>query len=64
MNKVEKMKAELRKKIEKIQSECLHKNLTYEYGADLGNWSKSDDCYWIAYHCPDCSKRWRVDTKK
>ena len=64
MNKVDKLKKKFQEKIEKIQSECPHENLNSEYGADTGNWSKSDDCYWIAYQCPDGSKRWRVETKK
>ena len=45
MNKVDKLKKKFQEKIEKIQSECPHENLNSEYGADTGNWSKSDDCY-------------------
>lgn len=63
MNKVEKLKKKFSEKIEKIQSECPHENLEAEHGADLMNWSRSDDCFWIAYYCPDCSKRWRDEWK-
>jgi hypothetical protein len=44
-----------------LQSICQHPNVIKKYESDTGNWCRSDDSYWIRYHCPDCDKRWTVD---
>jgi len=35
--------------------------LTGKYGANTGNWSSTDDSYWVDFHCPLCDKRWTED---
>lgn len=53
---------EAKAKIKHIQEyKCSHPNATKEYKADTGNYSKSDDRYWIDYSCPDCGKHWSKD---
>lgn len=52
----------LRDEIKEIQESCLHQNATFKYDSDTGNWDKSQDRYWRDYHCPDCDKRWSVDS--
>ena len=44
-----------------LQEECTHPGLVGTYKADTGNWSRSDDAYWVEFRCPDCSKRWDED---
>ena len=46
-----------------LQMECEHENVSHEYKADTGNYSKSDDAYWIEHRCPDCAKFWTTDQK-
>ena len=36
------------------QKECKHKRIVYDYGANTGNYSPSDDCYWVTVECLDC----------
>jgi len=45
-------------KISELREVCPHDDLTYKYCGDTGNYDKSQDCYWIEWHCHDCSKRW------
>lgn len=54
IRKLEEQKDDIRKK-------CRHTNAVAEYGSDTGNWCKSDDSYWINYHCYDCGDRWVKD---
>lgn len=45
-------------KIQSIQSECPHESGVYAYGANTGNWSDSDDSYWIRCVCGSCDLNW------
>lgn len=57
--KLEAVIAEAQKAIKSLQETCNHSgNLTYQYYGSSGNWSKSDDEYWMEWHCKDCDKRW------
>lgn len=40
--------------IKAVQEECEHPLYTAKYGGNTGNWSSSDDSYWVDFHCPDC----------
>lgn len=40
------------------QINCEHEYKESVHRADTGNYSKSDDSYWIKYECPDCNHRW------
>ena len=55
--------AKSREKLAKIQNSCPHpeKDCTHEFGANTGNWSPSDDCYWTNYKCYRCGKVWTAD---
>lgn len=48
-------------KINELQESCMHANVEKEHRGSTGNWSKSDDGYWIEFNCPDCRKRWTED---
>jgi len=48
----------LRKEIDELMEQCPHTHTVHAYGGNTGNWSKSDDCYWIDFKCYDCGKRW------
>jgi FPC/CPF motif-containing protein YcgG len=50
----------INKMIQEIQNNCEHVNSEFKYGADTGNYSKSDDLYWKDYFCQKCKKSWRV----
>lgn len=39
------------------QTECKHRRIIYEYGANTGNYAPSDDCYWVTVECIDCGNR-------
>ena len=41
-----------------LQEECAHPALVGIFRSDTGNWSRSDDVYWVEFKCPDCGKRW------
>jgi len=45
--------------IGELQQQCDHSGeVTYKYAGSSGNWSKSDDEYWMEWHCMDCGKHW------
>lgn len=44
--------------IQLLQSICPHPTPTKRYRGDTGNYDKSEDTYWIEWHCPDCEKHW------
>lgn len=44
--------------IEMLRNQCAHPDATCEYGADVGNYDPSENCYFVKYTCPDCGKRW------
>lgn len=58
---IEKRAAQAAADLAVLRQECMHPNVTKNYGADTGNWCKSDDRYWIDYSCPDCKKKWTTD---
>jgi cell division protein FtsB len=67
-NSTKKKVAALDKEIEKLveernklRSKCKHVNAVHKYCGSTGNWSKSDDCYWIEYLCYDCGKVWSTE---
>ena len=57
--KIEVLQEELNTQIKILQENCDHQgDLTYEYQGSSDGWSRSDDDYWIDWHCNDCGKRW------
>ena len=46
-----------------VQTACPHLDLVSTPGSSTGGWDYNSDSYWISYHCQDCDKRWRVDSK-
>ena len=62
-----------RKLVEQIESleavldsfvaKCSHPKefLIKEYKSSYGNYDKTQDCYWINFHCKVCDKRWQED---
>lgn len=44
-----------------IQDNCPHENLVGTYKSDTGNWDRSNDSYWINFHCNICDKFWTED---
>lgn len=52
---------EARLELNALQEECTHPLLTGTFKSDTGNWSRSDDVYWVEFVCPDCGKRWDED---
>jgi hypothetical protein len=57
--KIEVLQKELHAQIKLLQEHCDHQDdLTHEYQGSSDGWSRSDDDYWIDWHCNDCGKRW------
>jgi hypothetical protein len=52
---------DLQKQLGTHASTCEHPVLTGKYGANTGNWSSTDDSYWVDFFCPNCGKRWTED---
>lgn len=50
--------------IKELQSICTHEGANIKFESDTGNYCKSDDSYWINWHCPCCSKGWITDQDK
>lgn len=48
--------------IRDIQMGCVHPDLIGKYNSNTGNWCPQDDSYWLDLNCPDCGKRWSVDS--
>lgn len=57
-SKIEGKITELNLKLIELQGSCKHPRVLKTYKGDTGNWSKSDDCYWIEFRCPDCGEQW------
>ena len=51
----------LKKRLERIQDKCPHKNCIKTYKGDTGNFDPNDDYYITCFHCQDCDKRWFVE---
>lgn len=51
--------AVLAEHIKAIQASCEHNDHTTKPGANTGNYSPSDDCYWTDYTCHTCLLKWR-----
>lgn len=51
-------------RIKVLRNECDHpaEKRTYKYESDIGNWSKSDDTYWVNIEC-QCGKKWSLDSE-
>ena len=52
---------ELKKELDSINDEisnrrktCTHDRIVYQLGANTGNYSPTDDCYWVTINCMDC----------
>lgn len=60
--RIKEMQARLQAELLKLQLECEHPNATGKYGSSTGNWCPQDDSYWIEAECPDCGKRWWIDS--
>ncbi len=54
---------QLYKELAEVQDKCLHSKqyLEVKHCGNTGNYSPSDDHYWIDYKCNWCGKRWSVD---
>lgn len=48
-----------------VEDTCVHPKETLEvkYESDTGNYSPSDDSYWVNIYCPVCKCYWRADSK-
>lgn len=46
--------------IGKIRATCKHPNVDMKYGSNTGNWSHTDDSYWIDVKCHDCGHQLRI----
>lgn len=44
-----------------LRAQCPHHTPFMKYDGSSRNYDPSDDCFWIAWHCPDCGKRWITD---
>ena len=44
-----------------FQSKCRHTNAVHQYCGNSGNYDRSQDSYWIEFHCYDCGKYWTED---
>jgi hypothetical protein len=55
----------LRGDLAALQTECSTQGhggkLEGKYKSNTGNWSPSDDYYWVEFKCPLCDKRWSED---
>ncbi len=47
--------------IKDLQEVCPHDNLQGKFGANTGNYDRSNDSYWVDFVCQDCKKRWSED---
>ena len=42
-----------------LRDQCNHSGeLSYQYQSSSDGWSKSDDAYWMDWHCHECGNRW------
>lgn len=48
----------LKKRKEKIQEKCEHKNASKTHRGDTGNFDPSSDEFWTEFNCEDCGKFW------
>jgi len=62
VTRIKEMQKRLSSELATIQKECQHPNATGQYKANTGNWCEADDSYWIQAECPDCDKRWTIDS--
>jgi len=60
VNELQEEARQLYSKIKVIQDECSHPDscVTYEYGANTGNYDPTADNYWVNFHCKLCDKYW------
>jgi hypothetical protein len=49
------------KDLAEYQESCKHKEATFKYGSNTGNWCPADDAYWKTFDCPRCGKHWSED---
>jgi hypothetical protein len=61
INRIDQKIYKLYEEKRQIQTQCQHPELEGIYESDIGNYSKSDDCSWVLFFCPDCHKRWREE---
>ena len=61
MMKLKKKISDLNDQVLKLQAECPHARVKETNRADTGNYSYSDDRYWIEFRCHDCGKWWSED---
>lgn len=45
------------------QEKCPHDNAVKTYGGATGHYDPSCDKHWCDFECPDCQKRWRLDSE-
>lgn len=48
----------IQRKILALQKLCKHKEATFEYKANTGNYDPDADSYWKYWKCPACLKHW------
>lgn len=48
----------------KLRRDCPHPTPTLKYCGSSGNWDRSDDAYWIEWHCPDCDLHWTTSQER
>jgi hypothetical protein len=59
-DKIKKNLAKQYEKLRDLQGTCPHEDLYGEYESNTGNWSPSDDRYWLHLKCDDCGKVWNI----
>jgi len=62
VQRIKNMQEKLTSELQQLQASCPHENKQGEYKGDTGNWSSSDDSYWIDARCLDCGKTWIIDS--
>lgn len=52
--------SEYHAKVKAQRELCPHEQVVGKYGANTGNWSDQDDCYWIDARCLECGEHFMV----
>lgn len=49
-----------------VEDTCTHPKdtLEVEYKSDIGNYSPSEDAYWVNINCPMCKCMWVADSEQ
>lgn len=60
--KLEKIVKVVNDSLNELKLKCDHSgNVVYNYCGNSGNYDRTQDSYWMEWHCRDCDKRWITD---